>query len=261
MSEPETAVATTCAGPDVSRTNRAWALITGLATAVCGLFIAMSPAMNWDVTRYYPVQSGSGFSFSDLDFVEGHFFMMGLDMDGYYYSFSGPGVPVLTGVALAFLGVATAVRQAVSALAMWALWVALLSLVAAVLAAAIVGGWGIRVWVGASVVAALLMACGVSNDKHTATIGSPARMGLAWTSLLLAPFGVVWIIRLEDVYPFPVQRLLIATLVSCGLLAAGIALAFDTLVRRPASKSQIVSAVLALVLGGLMFSVLLWRAW
>lgn len=261
MSEPEMAMATTCAGPDVSQTSRPWALATGLATAVCGLFIAVSPAMNWDVTRYYPVQSGSGFSFSDLDFVEGHFFMMGLDMDGYYYSFSGPGVPVLTGVALAILGVAMALRQAVSAIALGALWVALLSVVAAVLAAAVVGGWGIRVWVGASTVAALLIARGVSTDQHAAKIGSPARMRLAWTSLLLAPLGVVWIIGLEDVYPFPVQRLLIATLVSCGLLAAGVALAFDTLVRRTASKSQIVSAVLALVLGGLMFGVLLWRAW
>ena len=165
MSDPEMAVATTCAGPDISRTNRAWALVTGVATAVCGLFIAMSPAMSWDVTRYYPVQSGSGFSL-DLDFVEGHFLMMGLDMDGYYYLFGGLGVPVLTGVALAFLGVATAVRQAVSALAVRALWVALLSLVAAVLAAAIVGGWGIRVWIGASVVAALLMACRASTDQR-----------------------------------------------------------------------------------------------
>lgn len=260
MSESDTA-ATTCVGSSVSQTGRTWALVTGLATVVCGLSIAFSPAMSWDVTRYYPVQSGSGFSFSDLDFVEGHFFMMGLDMDGYYYSFAGPGIPVLTGVALAILGVAMATRQAVSAIALWALWVALLSLVAAVLAVAIVGGWGIRVWVGASAVAALLMARGVSTDQRAAKIGSPARMGLAWTSLLLAPLGVVWIIGLEDVYPFPVQRLLIATLVSCGLLAGGVALAFDTLVRRTVSKSQIASAVLALVLGGLMFCLLLWRAW
>jgi hypothetical protein len=52
-----------------------------------------------------------------------------------------------------------------------------------------------------------------------------------------------------------------ATLASCGLLAAGVALAFATLVRRTASKSQIVSAVLALVLGGSMFGLLLLRAW
>jgi hypothetical protein len=242
---------------DVDRTDGRWMTVSGVSIVVCGLVIAISPAASWGLEEAPLFLHESGFSLLGRDFVdEAHFFVIAIGGDGYYNAFPGPGLAVLPGVAVAGLGGAMTARPAARAVKLWILWTALLSLTAATLATWQVEGLGIRAWLGASAIAALLSAGRIVTDRFEAGIRSRPHPGLAAVSLSLALVGFYWRSSLELDYPFSSGAYLMAILLLCGSLAASGTLAFDSISRAPKSPTQTAFAIAIGVAVLSMFGVL-----
>lgn len=238
-------------------------VLTMRRTPLTGSGLVMSRQHTADV-RLAPEGSMffvGGIEVNVLSFDDAGFGDPGVYETAYYTAFLGPGVTILLAAGLAGVGVMAAMRRAGRPTLLVGLWIALVSWLAAGSTAIAdspdfeLSGWGLQLWLTASVVAAGILGVAVAQ-----TPPSHVRVGVSWIGvacvLAILPLTQVGS-GFEEQVPFAAGAILAIFALELGVPATGAIIALESIRSRPHRRERRLPAALTLMVASLLWGWLL----
>ena len=237
--------------PETRRSIGRWVAVGTLASAA---LMASAVTLRWTS----PGSCSSGGSAFELmrnrdclGIVDGSNVLVGgIDYDGWYESFLGPGMTILLAAGLVAVGIVIALRGARKRTLLVGLWLALVSWFTAtetaMVDAQLTGSPGLRTWQLASVAAASVLGWASLRSEPGRLSAAGASLGLACV-LALVPFAMVEY-AIEDKNSFAAGALLVVLTLEGAGVAAGTVIGLEVVRSKPRRPLRLTPAVLTLVL-------------